>query len=86
MCLCKPQLGYCSATYYSTETRSVPATCTQCRNPTNLKCLKKWSGCVKKRDKAAHGLVSPVNSLCSVVTMYQVAVSLFDRICQSKQL
>ena len=57
-CLCKPQMGYCSTAYYSTDTRSVPATCTRCGNPTDLHCLREWSGCIKKRDEATHGCVS----------------------------
>ena len=60
MCLCKPQMGYCSAAYYSTETRSLPEGCTRCRIPTDLDCLKTWSQCVKKQDTDAHGRVSPV--------------------------
>ena len=57
-CLCKPQFGYCSAAYYSTGIRSVPETCTTCGNPTDVDCLRRWSNCVKRRDKAAHGCVS----------------------------
>ena len=57
-CLCKRQMGYCSAAYYSTDARPIPATCTQCSNPTDLSCLKNWSGCVKRSDEAAHGRVS----------------------------
>ena len=57
-CLCKPQLGYCSAAYYSAVPQSVPTTCRQCKNPTDLGCLKKWSVCVKKRHDAVHGPVS----------------------------
>ena len=61
MCLCKLQMGYCSAAYYSTETRSLPEKCTRCRFPyTDLECLKTWSQCVKKQDIGAHGRVSPV--------------------------
>ena len=30
----------------------------QCSNPTDLSCLKNWSGCVKRSDEAAHGRVS----------------------------
>ena len=57
-CLLKLQLGYCLAVYYSTEIRSVPDTCKQCRDPTNTRCLKKWSRCAKRCDRAAHGSVS----------------------------
>ena len=60
MCLCKPQMGYCSAAYYSTETRSLPETCTRCRIPTDLDCLRMWSQCVKRQDEVAHGRVSPL--------------------------
>ena len=63
-CLCKRQMGYCSAAYYSTDTRPIPATYTQCSNPTDLSCVKNWSGCVKGSDEAAHGRVS-YSSLCS---------------------
>ena len=59
MCLCKPQMGYCSAAYYSTETRSLSERCTRCRIPTDLDCLKTWSQCVKNQDEGAHGRVSP---------------------------
>ena len=66
-CLCEPQLGYCTATYYSTKTRLVPA-CKKCINPTDLDCLKRWSSCVKRKDKAAYGVVSSVvNSVASYV-------------------
>ena len=57
-CLCEPQLGYCSAVYYSTGTRPVPTICERCRNPTDLRCLKRWSNCVKKNDEEIHGQVS----------------------------
>ena len=57
-CQQKPQLGYCLAVYYSTELRSVPDTCKECRDPTNPRCLKKWSRCVKRHDKAVYGNVS----------------------------
>ena len=30
----------------------------QCSNPTDLSCLKNWSGCVKRSDEAAYGRVS----------------------------
>ena len=59
-CLCEPKLGYCSATYYSTKIRPVPEACPKCGNPNNQKCLKKWSNCVRKKDKAAYGDVSYV--------------------------
>ena len=57
-CLLKPQLGNCLAVYYSTELRSVPDTCKECKDPTNPRCLKKWSRCTKRRDRAAYGSVS----------------------------
>ena len=60
MCLCKPQMGYCSAAYYSTETRSLPETCETCIIPTDLGCLREWSRCVRQRDQAVHGRVSSV--------------------------
>ena len=53
-CQQKPQLGYCLAVYYSTELRSVSDTCTECRDPINPRCLKKWSCCVKRRDRAVY--------------------------------
>ena len=56
-CLCKPQLGYCSAAYYSTRRRTIPETCTICENPTDVNCLRIWSNCVKQRDEADHGRV-----------------------------
>ena len=64
-------MGYCSATYYSTEIRSVPATCALCSDPTDLDCLKKWSKCVKKQDKATHGRVRfPVTAQYLAIMLY----------------
>lgn len=56
-CMGKPQLGYCSTAYYSTTIRSLPATCRICGNPFNLKCLKKWTKCIKKKNNKTYGQV-----------------------------
>ena len=69
MCLCKPQMGYCSAAYYSTETRPLPKACKRCRIPTDLDCIKMWSQCVKKQDEDAHGRVSPIIN-CIIILCY----------------
>ena len=50
-CMGKPQLGYCSTAFYSTTLRTLPATCRKCRDPFMLKCLRKWSQCIKKKNR-----------------------------------
>ena len=57
-CQQKPQLRYCLAVCHSTELQSVPDTCTECRDPTNPRRLKKWSRCVKRHDRAVYGNIS----------------------------
>ena len=47
-CLCKCQMGYCCAAYYSTDTRPIPTTCTQYSNPTDLSTLDETFKIVSK--------------------------------------
>ena len=77
-CLCKRQMGYCSAAYYSTDTRSIPETCTQCSNPTDLSCVKNWSGCVKRSDEAAHGRVS-----YTIIIYFHCKINFMLKLCKN---
>ena len=60
-CTGQCQVTFCTACYFSEETRPLPTGCSDCGSPISSEgCLESWAKCIHWADRLEHGRVSNV--------------------------